>query len=59
VGFEKFHATFPSLSGRESAAALVSVGQQRRLPLQVPPLVENLWKLGYAALPVAAGDLFA
>jgi hypothetical protein len=52
-------AFFPLLRGRESPAALVSLGQQRRLPWQVPPLVENLLEFGYAALPVAASDLFA
>jgi hypothetical protein len=43
----------------ESPAALVSFGQQRRLPWQVPPLVEIHLELVYAALPVAAGELFA
>jgi hypothetical protein len=52
-------ALFPLLRGRESPGALVSVGQQRRLPLQVPPFVEILLDLSYAVLPVAAGDLFA
>ena len=52
-------AIFPSLRGRKSLGLLVSLGQQRRLPWQVPPLVENCLDFGYAPLPVAAGDLFA
>jgi hypothetical protein len=52
-------ASFPLLRGRESLRPLISLGQQRRLPWQVPPFVEIHLDLGYAALPVAAGDLFA
>jgi hypothetical protein len=52
-------ALFPSLAARESPGRLVSLGQQRRLPWQVPPFIENLLDFGYAPLLVAAGDLFA